>query len=73
MDEDGESVLGELCERAFAAVGSSGWGRIDVMCDLDGNFYLLEVNTTPGMTSHSLVPKAAAKAPEPPPPPVKLG
>jgi D-alanine-D-alanine ligase len=32
------------------------------MCDLDGHFYLLEVNTTPGMTSHSLVPKAAAAA-----------
>ena len=61
-DEPAESELCALCERAFTAVGSSGWGRIDVMCDLDGNFYLLEVNTTPGMTSHSLVPKAAAKA-----------
>lgn len=61
-DEPAESELRALCERAFAAVGSSGWGRIDVMCDLEGNFYLLEVNTTPGMTSHSLVPKAAAKA-----------
>jgi D-alanine-D-alanine ligase len=61
-DEPGESAVKELCERAFAAVGASGWGRIDVMCDLDGRFYLLEVNTTPGMTSHSLVPKAAAKA-----------
>jgi D-alanine-D-alanine ligase len=61
-DEPGESAVRELCERAFAAVGASGWGRIDVMCDLDGRFYLLEVNTTPGMTSHSLVPKAAAKA-----------
>jgi len=61
-DEPAESELRALCERAFAAVGSSGWGRIDVMCDLEGNFYLLEVNTTPGMTSHSLVPKAAAQA-----------
>ena len=61
-DEPAESELRALCERAFTAVGSSGWGRIDVMCDFDGNFYLLEVNTTPGMTSHSLVPKAAAKA-----------
>ena len=61
-DEPAETSLRTLCERAFAAVGASGWGRIDVMCDLDGNYYLLEVNTTPGMTSHSLVPKAAAKA-----------
>lgn len=61
-DEPAESAVRALCERAFAAVGSSGWGRIDVMCDLAGNFYLLEVNTTPGMTSHSLVPKAAARA-----------
>lgn len=61
-DEPDESALRALCERAFAAVGSSGWGRIDVMCDLQGDFHLLEVNTTPGMTSHSLVPKAAAQA-----------
>jgi len=60
--EPAESQLRALCERAFAAVGASGWGRIDVMCDEQGAFFLLEVNTTPGMTSHSLVPKAAAKA-----------
>lgn len=57
-----ESTLATLCERAFAAVGARGWGRIDVMLDHAGAFYLLEVNTTPGMTSHSLVPKAAAQA-----------
>ena len=57
-----ESALAVLCERAFAAVGARGWGRIDVMLDHAGEFYLLEVNTTPGMTSHSLVPKAAAQA-----------
>jgi D-alanine-D-alanine ligase len=61
-DEPAETALRALCERAFSAVGASGWGRIDVMCDLDGSFHLLEVNTTPGMTSHSLVPKAAARA-----------
>ena len=60
--EPAESQLRALCERAFAAVGAIGWGRIDVMCDEQGAFFLLEVNTTPGMTSHSLVPKAAAKA-----------
>jgi D-alanine-D-alanine ligase len=44
---------------AFIAAGCSGWGRVDVMRDRSGRNYLLEVNTTPGMTSHSLVPKAA--------------
>lgn len=57
-----EDALRALCERAFAAVGAAGWGRIDVMQDRAGQFYLLEVNTTPGMTSHSLVPKAARQA-----------
>ena len=47
------------CLRAFQAVGAEGWGRIDAMQDEQGNFWLLEVNTVPGMTSHSLVPKAA--------------
>ena len=41
------------------AVGASGWGRVDAMQDEHGNFWLLEINTVPGMTSHSLVPKAA--------------
>ena len=45
--------------RFSLAVGASGWGRIDAMQDEQGNFWLLEVNTVPGMTSHSLVPKAA--------------
>jgi len=44
---------------AFRAAGCTGWGRVDVMRDAAGNNYLLEVNTAPGMTSHSLVPKAA--------------
>lgn len=44
---------------AFRAAGCTGWGRVDVMRDKSGNNYLLEVNTAPGMTSHSLVPKAA--------------
>ncbi len=57
-----ETTLRRLCERAFDAVGARGWGRIDVMQDATGSFYLLEVNTTPGMTSHSLVPKAARVA-----------
>ena len=45
--------------RAFKLIGCSGWGRIDVMVDRSGAAYLLEVNTIPGMTDHSLVPMAA--------------
>ncbi|WP_353140914.1 D-alanine--D-alanine ligase [Acinetobacter pragensis] len=56
---DVEKQLQALCLRAFQAVGASGWGRIDAMQDENGDFWLLEVNTVPGMTSHSLVPKAA--------------
>ncbi|KZN51356.1 D-alanine--D-alanine ligase [Pseudoalteromonas luteoviolacea] len=44
---------------AFELVGASGWGRVDAMQDANGQFYLLEVNTVPGMTETSLVPKAA--------------
>jgi len=54
-----EAELAELCLRAFNAVGCRGWGRVDVMQDEAGRFYLLEVNTVPGMTDHSLVPMAA--------------
>jgi D-alanine-D-alanine ligase len=57
-----ERELKLLAERAFAAVGCHGWGRVDVMQDEQGNFYLLEVNTVPGMTDHSLVPMAAKAA-----------
>lgn len=57
-----ETELGELCRRAFEAVGAEGWGRVDVMRDGDGRFWLIEVNTSPGMTDHSLVPQAAAHA-----------
>lgn len=54
-----EQELKELALSAFSSVGCKGWGRVDVMADKDLNFYLLEVNTAPGMTSHSLVPMAA--------------
>lgn len=57
-----EQELAELCLRAFNAVGCRGWGRVDVMQDENGSFYLLEVNTVPGMTDHSLVPMAARAA-----------
>ena len=52
--------LQALCLRACAVLGVRGWARVDVMRDAGGGFHLLEVNTVPGMTSHSLVPMAAA-------------
>ncbi|MDH3588001.1 MAG: D-alanine--D-alanine ligase, partial [Gammaproteobacteria bacterium] len=51
-----------LSKRAFDIVGAQGWGRVDFMLDEDGAASFLEVNTIPGMTSHSLVPMAAARA-----------
>jgi len=54
-----ERVLQALCERAFVSLGCKGWGRVDAMVNDAGEFQLLEVNTVPGMTSHSLVPMAA--------------
>ncbi|GAB1438118.1 D-alanine--D-alanine ligase [Providencia sp.] len=62
LDEQLESELTQLAMTAYQAVGCEGWGRVDVMQDSDGQFYLLEVNTSPGMTSHSLVPMAACQA-----------
>jgi D-alanine-D-alanine ligase len=59
LDGDAEQEIRALALGAFDAVGCWGWGRVDVMRDRNGDNYLLEVNTTPGMTSHSLVPKAA--------------
>ncbi|GAA6166272.1 D-alanine--D-alanine ligase [Sessilibacter corallicola] len=59
LDEEKLSELCELALKAFESVGCSGWGRVDFMADQQGNFYLLEVNTVPGMTDHSLVPMAA--------------
>lgn len=54
-----ERELQQLCLRAFQALGCCGWGRVDLMLDRGGAPYLLEVNTAPGMTDHSLVPMAA--------------
>lgn len=60
---DDEAEMAALAEQAFASVGASAWGRVDVMRDAaSGQFYLLEVNTVPGMTDHSLVPMAAKAA-----------
>lgn len=54
-----EYDLKALALKTFEALGCDGWGRVDFMADEQGNFYVLEVNTVPGMTSHSLVPMAA--------------
>lgn len=59
LSNEAEQQLQALALRAFNAVGATGWGRIDAMQDEQGNFWLLEVNTVPGMTDHSLVPMAA--------------
>lgn len=57
-----EREYAEVAVAAFAELGCSGWGRVDFMTDAAGNNFVLEVNTVPGMTSHSLVPMAAKQA-----------
>ncbi|KAJ7281659.1 hypothetical protein C8J57DRAFT_1298309 [Mycena rebaudengoi] len=59
LDAAKEQELKELTARACEAVGVEGWARVDVMQDQQGRFWLLEVNTAPGMTDHSLGPMAA--------------
>jgi len=56
-----EAELLELSLKAFDVLGASGWGRVDFLLDESGKPWFLEVNTTPGMTDHSLVPQAAAE------------
>jgi D-alanine-D-alanine ligase len=62
LEAEREADLQSLVLKAWNVLGCRGWGRIDVMLDGDGQFYLLEANTSPGMTSHSLVPMAARQA-----------
>ena len=62
LSTEKEHELRELGLTAFKQLGCRGWARADVMADENGNFYLLEINTSPGMTSHSLVPMAARAA-----------
>ena len=57
-----EQELQRLALRAFEAVGATGWGRVDFLRDREGGFWLMENNTLPGMTDHSLVPMAARAA-----------
>ncbi len=62
LDEERERELQELALEAYAVLDGSGWGRIDLMLDEQGEPWLIEANTVPGMTSHSLVPMAAKAA-----------
>lgn len=62
LDADVENELGKLAFAAFKALDASGWGRVDFMMDAEGKPWLIEVNTIPGMTSHSLVPMSAKQA-----------
>ncbi|QBJ77769.1 MULTISPECIES: D-alanine--D-alanine ligase [Aquitalea] len=59
LSEEVEQRARALCLQAFQVLGGQGWGRVDFLMDEAGGIYLLEVNTNPGMTSHSLVPMAA--------------
>jgi D-alanine-D-alanine ligase len=54
-----EAQLQRLALAAFKAIGAEGWGRVDILCDQSGKPYIIELNTVPGMTDHSLVPMAA--------------
>ncbi|WP_438970176.1 D-alanine--D-alanine ligase [Methylophaga sp.] len=62
LDEASEQQMQQLALQAFDSLGMTGWGRIDFMRDDVGEFYLLEANSVPGMTDHSLVPMAAREA-----------
>jgi D-alanine-D-alanine ligase len=59
LEKAKESLITKEALEAFKAIGCSSWGRVDFMIDQQGHHYFIEVNTSPGMTSHSLVPMAA--------------
>jgi D-alanine-D-alanine ligase len=62
LDAEAEAEMANLARQAFTALGGEGWGRVDLRCDQQGTARLLEINTVPGMTDHSLVPMAAQAA-----------
>lgn len=62
LSADKEALIQHEALQAFHAVGCKGWGRVDFLMDEEGRHYFLEVNTSPGMTDHSLVPMAAKAA-----------
>ena len=62
LDQETEMKFQSMCLEAFRTVNASGWGRVDFLCDESGLPWLIEVNTVPGLTDHSLVPMAARAA-----------
>jgi D-alanine-D-alanine ligase len=62
LDADSEQRMQQIALKAFEGLAMSGWGRVDFMRDGNDAFYLLEANSVPGMTDHSLVPMAAKQA-----------
>jgi len=62
LDAEQEAKMQHLAQQGFQLIGGQGWGRVDFLRGEDGRMYLLEVNTAPGMTDHSLVPMAARQA-----------
>jgi D-alanine-D-alanine ligase len=62
LSAEREAEIQQLAKQAFALIGGQGWGRVDFLMGEDGRPYLLEINTSPGMTDHSLVPMAARQA-----------
>ena len=61
LDAVGEAEIRRLAKAGFEAIGGRGWGRVDFLRSQSGKLYVLDINTVPGMTGHSLVPKAAAQ------------
>ena len=59
LNAEHEAEMQSLALKASALIGGGGWGRVDFLKDTDGSLYVLEANTSPGMTDHSLVPMAA--------------
>ncbi len=59
LSNDEKAMLEKICLKTFDVMGCEGWARVDLLQDDKNNFYVLEVNTVPGMTSHSLFPKSA--------------
>ena len=59
LSKDEKNKLEQICLKTLDVMGCGGWLRVDLLQDRNNNFYVLEVNTVPGMTSHSLFPKSA--------------
>ena len=60
MEENDLGILKDIAKSCFNVFGLSRWGRVDILQDQKGNFFVLELNTVPGMTDHSLFPYAAS-------------